>query len=112
MPESLVRVRPAGTLSWLGFSRAQPNRWFSRTSIVESAHWMMLHRPRELAAQTGQVQKSPSTPPALTGHAATQSVFEREARRRWLSRRNLARTARSPQSQNLIQTGESGGRYS
>ncbi len=52
MPKSLVRVRPAGTLPWLGFSRAQPNRWFSRASIVESMHWMVLHRPVELAAFT------------------------------------------------------------
>jgi len=39
-------------LSWLGFNRAQRNRWFSRASIVESMHWMVLHRPLELARQT------------------------------------------------------------
>jgi hypothetical protein len=51
----LLRVRPAGTLPWLGFDRVQPNRWFSRASIVESMHWMVLHRPVELAALTRQV---------------------------------------------------------
>jgi hypothetical protein len=34
----------------------QPNTWFSRGSIVESTHWMVLHRPVELAAETGQVE--------------------------------------------------------
>ena len=44
---------PAGTLPWLGFDRAQPNRWFARASIVESMHWMVLRRPVELARVTG-----------------------------------------------------------
>src|SRR5208282_5027305 len=47
---SLARVRPAGTLPWLGFHRVQPKKWFFRASNVESAHWMVLHRPVELAA--------------------------------------------------------------
>src|SRR5277367_5171573 len=51
--ESLARNKPAGTLSWLAFDHAQPNRWFSRGSIVEPMHWMVLHRPVELAAHTG-----------------------------------------------------------
>jgi hypothetical protein len=37
-------------LLWLGFDRVQPNRWFSRASIVESMHWMVLHPPVEPAA--------------------------------------------------------------
>src|SRR5271154_6183184 len=37
-------------LLWLGFDRAHPNRWFSRTSIVESMHWMVLHRPVDQTA--------------------------------------------------------------
>src|SRR5271163_1733265 len=36
-----IRVRPAGTLLWLGFDRVLPNRWFSRTSIVESMRRMV-----------------------------------------------------------------------
>src|SRR5271169_6725309 len=56
MPKSLARVRPAGTLLWLGFNRVQSNRWFSRASIVESMHCMVLRRPVELATQTGQVK--------------------------------------------------------
>ena len=50
---TLARVRPAGTLPWLGFDRVQTNTWFSRGSIVESMHWMVLHRPVELAALIG-----------------------------------------------------------
>jgi len=53
--KSLVEVRPAGTLLWLGFGQVEPNRWFSRASIVESTHWLVLHRPVELAAVTGQL---------------------------------------------------------
>src|SRR5208282_3838000 len=57
---SLARVRPAGTLPWLGFHRVQPNRWFFRASIVESMHWMVLHRPVELARVIGQVPRDES----------------------------------------------------
>jgi len=39
-------------LLWLGFDRAQPNGWFSRGSIAESMHSMVLHRMVELAAFT------------------------------------------------------------
>src|SRR5271155_4246089 len=60
MHKSLLGVKPAGTLLWLGFSRAQPNGWFSRASIVESMHWMVLHRPVELAALTGHVKFAPN----------------------------------------------------
>jgi len=49
-PKSLARVRPAGTLPWLGFDRVQPYRWLRRGSIAESMHWMVLHRRVELAA--------------------------------------------------------------
>src|ERR1700679_2846960 len=55
MPKSLVRVRPAGTLPWLVFSREQPNSWFSPASIADSMHWMVLHRPVELAEFTVHV---------------------------------------------------------
>src|SRR5271155_5993468 len=55
MPNSPARIRPAGTLLWLGFDRVQPNRWFSRASIVESMHCMVLRRPVKLAALTGEV---------------------------------------------------------
>jgi hypothetical protein len=54
--KSLARHRPTGTLPWVGFDRVQPNRWFSRGSIAESKHWMLLHRPVELAAVTGEVK--------------------------------------------------------
>ena len=47
--KSPARVGPAGTLPWLGFGRAQPNERLSRGSIVESMHWMVLHRPVEPA---------------------------------------------------------------
>src|ERR1700722_17619579 len=57
-PKSLARARPTRTLLWLGLDRAQPNRWFSRGNIAESMHWMVLHRPVEPAAFTGQVAKS------------------------------------------------------
>src|SRR5271156_3267443 len=55
MPNSPARIRPAGTLLWLGFDRVQPNRWFCRASIVESMHCMVLRRPVKLAALTGEV---------------------------------------------------------
>src|SRR5277367_2361286 len=43
-------------LLWLGFDRAHPNRWFSRASLVESMHWMVLHRPVELVRLIGSYQ--------------------------------------------------------
>jgi hypothetical protein len=55
-PKSLARVRPRGTLPYLGFVQAKPNRWSSRGSIAESAHSMVLHRPVELAVFTGEVK--------------------------------------------------------
>jgi hypothetical protein len=55
--KSVARVRPAGALLWLGFDRVQPNRWFPRGSIGESMHWMVLHRPVELALIIGSVQQ-------------------------------------------------------
>src|ERR1700723_1390308 len=61
MPKSLVRVRPAGTLAWLVFSRAQPNRWFSPANIADSMHWMVLHRPVEPAALTGKLIPVPNS---------------------------------------------------
>ncbi len=36
-------------MPWLGFGRVQPNGRFSRGCIAESMHWMVLHRPVELA---------------------------------------------------------------
>ena len=42
-------IRPAEMLPWLGFDRVQPNRLFSRGSIIESMHGMVLHRPVQLA---------------------------------------------------------------
>jgi hypothetical protein len=51
--KSLARVRSAGTLPWLGFDRDSQTDHFSRGSIVESTHWVVLHRPVELAALTG-----------------------------------------------------------
>jgi hypothetical protein len=54
-PKSIARVRPAGTLPWLGSGRAQPIRWQSRGSIAESMHWIVLHRPVELARVTGHL---------------------------------------------------------
>jgi hypothetical protein len=56
--KSFVRVRPAGTLLWLNFGRVEPHRWFSGGSIVESMHWMVLHRPVELARVMGQLKIS------------------------------------------------------
>jgi hypothetical protein len=47
--KSFVRVRSAGTLSWLGFDRKQADH-LCQGSIVESRYWMVLHRPVELAA--------------------------------------------------------------
>jgi len=44
-------------------SRAQPNRWFPRARIVESMHWMVLRRPVELAAFTGQMDFAPRAAP-------------------------------------------------
>ncbi len=55
-PKPLTRVRPAGTLPWLSFVQAKPNRWFSRASFVESTCWMVLRRPSELAALTGELK--------------------------------------------------------
>jgi hypothetical protein len=43
----------------MGFDGVQLNRRFSRASFVESMHWMVLHRPVELAAASGEV--GPST---------------------------------------------------
>jgi hypothetical protein len=54
-PKSLAKVRPAGTLPWLGLARVQPNRWLSRGSLAESTHWRVLHRPVELARVIVQV---------------------------------------------------------
>jgi hypothetical protein len=34
----------------------QPNRRYSRGSIAESTHWMVLHRPVELARLIGSYQ--------------------------------------------------------
>jgi hypothetical protein len=34
------------------------NRWFSRGSIVEAMHWMVLHRPVELAALAGHLKSA------------------------------------------------------
>ena len=48
--KSLARFRPVGKLPWLAFGRVQPHTRFSRGSIAESMHWMVLHRPVELAA--------------------------------------------------------------
>jgi hypothetical protein len=45
----IVRARSAGMLPWQGFDRVQPNGWFFRGSNVESMHWMVLHRPVDLA---------------------------------------------------------------
>jgi hypothetical protein len=36
-------------LLWLLVVEVKANTWFSRGSIAESAHWMVLHRPVELA---------------------------------------------------------------
>jgi hypothetical protein len=52
-PKSLVRVKSAGTLPWLGLTEYSPTDRFSRGSIVESMYWMVLHRPVELAELTG-----------------------------------------------------------
>ena len=49
----IARVRPAGTLSWLGFDRVQSNTRLSCASVVERMHWMVLHRPVELARVSG-----------------------------------------------------------
>src|SRR5208282_3074615 len=65
---SLARVRPAGTLLWLGFHRVQPNRWFFRASNVESAHWMVLHRPVELAPVTVHMDTMSPLPGLETYH--------------------------------------------
>jgi len=43
----LARVRSAGTLPWLGSDRGQPNKSFLLGKLVESTHWMVLHRPFE-----------------------------------------------------------------
>src|SRR4030095_3739795 len=53
--KSLARVRSAGTLPWLGFDRAQPNRSLLPGSIVDSTHWMVLRRPSEPAPVTRKV---------------------------------------------------------
>src|SRR4030095_4624976 len=55
--KSLARVRTAGTLPWLGFDRAQPNRSLLPGSIVDSTHWMVLRRPSEPAAVIGEVPR-------------------------------------------------------
>src|SRR4029453_17069609 len=54
--KSLARVRSAGTLPWLGFDRAQPNRSLLPGSIVDSTHWMVLRRPSEPARITGHLE--------------------------------------------------------
>src|ERR1700693_283308 len=54
--KSLARVRSAGTRPWLGFDRVQPNGSLAPGSIVESMYWLVLRRPSEPAALTGQVQ--------------------------------------------------------
>jgi hypothetical protein len=43
------------------------NGWFFRRSISESMHWMVLRRPVELAALTGQVILSDSISRFLGG---------------------------------------------
>src|SRR5271168_5530116 len=53
-------ISPAGTLAWLGFGRVRPNRWFSRRSITESTHWMVLRRPVELARLSGAEMTGPT----------------------------------------------------
>jgi hypothetical protein len=45
MPKSLVRVRPGGTLPWLGFSRARPNRCFSAQALSnQCTGWRCIDR--------------------------------------------------------------------
>jgi hypothetical protein len=66
-PKSLVRVKSAGTLPWLGFDRVQSNGSFSRGSIVESMYWMVLHRPVELAALIGTLPLTVSIDMCILG---------------------------------------------
>jgi len=51
-------VGSTGTLPWLRIDRVQPNRQFSRGSIVESTRWSVLRRPSEPAAVPVQVAHS------------------------------------------------------
>jgi hypothetical protein len=56
--ESRARAGPAGTPLSLSFDRVRPHGWFFCAHAVESTQWMMLHRPVELAALTGEVTSS------------------------------------------------------
>jgi hypothetical protein len=53
----------SGTPLRLGFDRVQPNRWFSRASIVGSMHCMVLHRPSAPARLIGHLNAIPDYNP-------------------------------------------------
>jgi ASPM-SPD-2-Hydin domain-containing protein len=74
--KSLARVRSAGTLPWLSFDRDSQTDPFSWGSIVESTHWMVLHRPVELAANFGNVKVGTSnTAPVVLAKGANQPLI-------------------------------------
>ena len=75
--KSLARVRPAGTLPWLGFDRMLENGSFSRGSIVESTRWMLLYRPVELAAFARWDEKAGLPRDAIRSQCWTCSKHEK-----------------------------------
>ena len=84
--KSLPGVRSPGTLPWMGLTDCSQSECFPWGSTDESPNWMVLHRPVEPAAQTGQVGLSTNLPdyptqyqraPLVEGfECSVQTLFE------------------------------------